>query len=210
MSTPKESYSAVFVAAAAFAALTALVAAGALTGVDRYAAYHLMPWRELTPHHLLDPRSLFVPRGEPTLASTLVGLWTYPASVFVSGLVVLATRRFRFVALWVVANALELLGKLTITRPSVGVSAFRHSYPSGHTLRAFVVAAVVVWTWRRLGPVAVAWALTVPFALVALGDHVPSDVAGGALLAVCLVALASPNGPTSWPALAFGGVRGRS
>lgn len=178
-------------AAVGLAALTALVAAGALTGIDRYAVHHWMPWLQPTPHHLVDLRGLFVPRGEPTLAATLAEWWTYPASVFGSALVVAATRRIECVALWVAANALELLGKLTIARPSVSIGAFRHSYPSGHTVRAFVVATAVWWTWRRAGPFAAAWALTVPFALVALGDHVPSDVAGGALLALLLVSLAS-------------------
>ena len=142
-------------------------------------------------------RAVFLPETRSTLGGTLVGLWTYPASPFISLVVVLLCARFlerraavAVVALWVVANAIELTGKLTITRPSIDVANLRDSFPSGHTVRALVLAAVLAWTWRRAGAPALAWALTVPLALVALGDHVPTDVIGGALLAASLILLA--------------------
>jgi membrane-associated phospholipid phosphatase len=87
-----------------------------------------------------------------------------------------------------VANGLELIGKSSLTRPALTVDSFRHSFPSGHALRACIVAAAVAWTWGHLGVAAAAWALTVPVALVALGDHTPTDVTAGVLLAICLIA----------------------
>jgi membrane-associated phospholipid phosphatase len=45
--------------------------------------------------------------------------------------------------------------------------------------------------WRRAGRPALAWAVGVACALVAIGDHVPTDVLGGALLAAALVPVAA-------------------
>ena len=174
--------------------------AGVLSGVDRYSVRHLMPWSEPSTNSLINVGALFLPETRPSLGGSLVALWTYPASAFVSALVVggcayIVDRRgnrqaaVNICALWIVANALELIGKIAIARPAIGVSRFQHSYPSGHTLRACVIAAVVGWTWRRMGPAAAAWALLVPVALVLLGDHTPTDVAGGLLLAGCLIAI---------------------
>ena len=182
------------IALSAFLALTALVWVGAFTWLDRYAVHHLMPWAHFGPHRLIEVPSVFKPQTEHTLGGTLVGLWTYPASPFVSGLIVLLCawrlRSIGVIVLWIAANAIELAGKLIVDRPSVGVPGFSDSFPSGHTVRAFVTAAIVGWTWRRAGPPAVLWAVGVACALVALGDHVPTDVIGGALLAAALVALA--------------------
>lgn len=186
--------------AAVFLILAALVAAGTFTRFDEYAVGHWMPWLRQSAPRLIHVSSVFVPQTRPTLGGTLVGLWTYPASPFLSALVVAgcayaAVRRgsrrgaVSVCALWVVANAAELLGKVVIGRPSLGVAGFRHSYPSGHTIRACVVAAVIAWTWRRAGAVATVWALLVPVALVLLGDHTPTDVVGGLALAACLIAL---------------------
>ena len=185
-----------------FALLVALVSAGVFTRADRYAVLHLMPWLEpSSSSQLIRPRTALLPDTRSTLGGTLVALWTYPASPLISGLLVavcayVLERRGRrhlavaVIALWVGANAVELIAKAAIARPSVGVSAYRHSFPSGHTVRACIVAAVVAWTWRRAGRAAAAWALTIPFALVALGDHTPTDVVGGLLLSAFLIAAA--------------------
>ena len=182
--------------------MSGLVWGGALTWVDRYGVHHLMPWAHFGgPHPLIEIASVFRPQVESTLGGTPVALWTYPASPFISGLVVLlcAWRLPRpaaiaAIALWVVANVIELIGKVVVARPSVGEPGFTHSYPSGHTVRAFVTAAVIAWTWRRAGIPAFVWAVGVACALVAIGDHVPTDVAGGALLAAALVPVAANYG----------------
>ncbi|HEV2591089.1 MAG TPA: phosphatase PAP2 family protein [Gaiellaceae bacterium] len=189
--------------AAAFVALTALVWAGAFTWLDRYAVGHLMPWGHFGHHRLIQVGSVFKPQTESTLGGTLVALWTYPASPFISGLIVLiCTWRLRSViplGLWVAANVIELLGKLVVSRPSVGEPGFSDSFPSGHTVRAFVTAAVVAWVWRRAKWPALAWAVGVAMALVAIGDHVPTDVVGGALLAAALIYSAGTALPASSP-----------
>ena len=39
------------------------------------------------------------------------------------------------------------------------LASFDHSFPSGHAMRAVLVAALVLYVWRRLGWVAAAWVL---------------------------------------------------
>lgn len=183
----------------ALAALAALVFTGALTGFDDYAIGRWMPWLRPSAPTLVHVRTLFLPETRSTAGATLVALWTYPASLLISALVVGAcayaldrrgarARAVGILALWTAANALELIGKAALTRPALEVDSFRHSFPSGHSLRACIVAAAVAWTWRRAGIAAAAWAATVPIALVALGDHTPTDVIAGVLLALCLIA----------------------
>lgn len=188
--------------ALAFLALTGLVWVGVFTWLDRYAVHHLMPWARFGRHRLIEVGAVFTPQTEHTFGGTLVALSTYPASPFVSGLIVLACawrlgRRAGITAivLWLAANAIELAGKLIVHRPFVGEPGFSDSFPSGHTVRAFVTAAIVGWTWRRAGPPATVWAVGVACALVAIGDHVPTDVAGGAILAAFLVALTASRTP---------------
>jgi membrane-associated phospholipid phosphatase len=191
------------VGAAAFLVLAALVTAGVFTGIDRYSVRHLMPWLQPSTGSLVNIGALFLPETRPSLGGSIVGLWTYPASPFVSALVIaacayVADRRGNrraaagMCVLWLVANVVELIGKLAIARPAIGIHRFQHSYPSGHTLRACVIAAVVTWTWHRAGPAVAAWALLVSVALVLLGDHTPTDVVGGLALAGCLIALWGP------------------
>jgi membrane-associated phospholipid phosphatase len=51
-----------------------------------------------------------------------------------------------------------------------------------------LLAAALAWTWRRTR-LALVWAASVPVALVVHGDHTPTDVAAGALVAVGLLGL---------------------
>jgi membrane-associated phospholipid phosphatase len=200
------------VGAALFAATAALVASGALTGLDQYAVSHLMPW--LRPRHqpFVTLSSLTLPGLGGPLVRALLDLWTYPAAFVPSGLLVLAAAwRLRtagelgaavtWCVLWVAGNAIELAGKLGIDRPAlyrhgVHVSGFDHSLPSGHTIRSLLVAAALAYTWRS-GRLAFLWAAGVLCALVVLGHHTPTDVAAGAFVALFL---AGWVGPRSRPA----------
>jgi membrane-associated phospholipid phosphatase len=186
--------------AAAFAALAGLVVSGALDAVDGYAVQHWMPY--LTPSDAsgstVSARGLGLPSfGRPLEA--FCNLRTFPASVVVSGLllalgcIVLARRGERSAAVawagaWIGANLIELLGKGLLERPTLYVDGlpargFSNSFPSGHTVRAVVVGAMLVAIWRRLAlPIAIWIAVSLP-ALVVSAAHTPSDVAGGLLLA---------------------------
>lgn len=187
--------------AAAFAALAVLVAAGSLTSFDQWAIDHAMPASDFTP-------------GKPTLTGALIPLWherwssaassaadvfTLPAYVLpAAAIVALACLRLRgrrgalLAAAFAIGNAVEVLTKDLLTRPALHWHAlhlvgFDNSYPSGHTLRAVFVAAAIAWAWPRARHVAVLWAAGTLVALEVAGLHVPTDIAGGLLLAGGLV-----------------------
>jgi membrane-associated phospholipid phosphatase len=196
--------------AAAFATLAALVVAGALSGIDRYALAHWMPGLDpAKANHVVPPvNGVFMPfsLGAPWWQKAL-DVSTYPASVLVSVLVfagaaaVLVRRGSpvaagTWVAAFVGANALEVMLKVAIAKPKLyrtedgtayHLASFDHSFPSGHTMRALLVAGVIAYTWKRLAWPAAVWAALVPVFLVAASAHVPSDVAGGAVFGLLAV-----------------------
>jgi membrane-associated phospholipid phosphatase len=197
------------IVAAALAAFTALVLAAAVTGIDNWAIDHVMPG--LHPYSnvgIVTGTGLWRPFAldEPWWKKVL-DVYTYPASFLVSGAMAVAccallVRRGRPVAavvwlgVWLAANVAELVGKAGLARPDVRwsngprpvhVLSFDHSYPSGHTARAVVLAALVAYVFPRLRLAAAAWLLLVPAALVVAGDHTVSDVVGGMLLGLLLV-----------------------
>jgi len=75
------------------ALLATLAATGALRSVDQYAVDHLMPWLQVRHHHLVTFAALTVPNLHPPAANTALELWTYPAAVLPSLLIVLIAAR---------------------------------------------------------------------------------------------------------------------
>jgi len=185
----------------AFTALTALVAEGDLTSVDRWAVYHAMPGADFT--------------GRSTFADAVIPLWgvhwhgalhiaselvTSPASFTPATLIVAAAclrlRRPAAVALaaaYVAGNVAEVVFKAALSRPALyhyrlHLAGFDSSYPSGHTIRTVLVALAVSVAWPHTRAWAAVWA-TSSVAMIELGgQHVPSDIAGGLLLAGALLA----------------------
>lgn len=186
---------------------------GALTRLDEWGLDHVMP--ALDPRgrgqgivsftSLWRPFPLHVPWWEKAL-----DVYMYPASVLISALVVaiacvaLMRRGQRLPALvwlvaWLAGSGIELIGKHVLTRPSlywtdgharIHVVPFANSYPSGHTVRSVVIAAMIASVWRRARvPVAV-WAAFVPVCLVVVAAHTITDVIGGLLLGTLIVLLA--------------------
>jgi membrane-associated phospholipid phosphatase len=190
------------IAGGVLTALTATLAAtGVLLPIDQYAADHLMPWLQVRHHPLVTFGALTVPSFDPPAANTALELWTYPAALLPSLLIVLAAAwRLRrraaitWFVLWCAGNAIELAGKLGLHKPDLyhrtfHVAAFDTSLPSGHTIRALVLAGALAGVWRS-GRYAFVWAATVPFALVVQGAHVPSDVVTGVFVVLTLAAWA--------------------
>lgn len=190
------------IAGGLLAAVTATLAAtGVLKNVDQYAVSHLMPWLHVRHHSFVALGSLLVPQLHRPAANALLGLWMYPAALLPSLLLMLvaAWRLSRgdaivWLGLWVAGGAIELVGKLALEKPALyhdtfHVSGFDTSLPSGHTIRAFLVAGAVAAAWRT-GRLAFVWAAVVPPALVVAGHHVPSDVIVGLFVAGTLLAWA--------------------
>jgi membrane-associated phospholipid phosphatase len=176
--------------ASGFAALAALVATGATNGIDRWAIDHAMPGAQFSSHTPSTAEAL-VPllhvhwHGAVHVLAEIV---TLPASFLVSLLVLLALRRWAWIVVWAAGNVVEETCKTVLARPALyhhglHLAAFDHSYPSGHTIRVVVLAAAIghrsAW----------AWAVAAIVLLEAGGFHVPTDIAGGLLLAALLLGL---------------------
>jgi membrane-associated phospholipid phosphatase len=205
--------------AVAFAALCALVVGGRLTTIDHYALEHWMPGLDpsAATHSLPSVTSLFVPfHLGTTWWEKALDVATYPASVLVSFLVFVAVgvalvrRGFRvtalvWAALWVGANAVEVMLKVALEKPALSLEEdgmayhlvpFDHSFPSGHAMRAVLVAGAIALVWRQLAWPAAFWALLVPVLLVVKSAHVPSDAAGGLIFGLLAVLAAHAVLPT--------------
>jgi membrane-associated phospholipid phosphatase len=198
--------------AAALAVFTVLVVTGALTGIDDWGIDHVMPALDPYSHGgLVHLEGLWRPFPlDAVWWDKLLDVYLYPASFLVSALVVaaLCTRLARrgavvpaivWVGAWLAANAAELVGKLGLERPEVHwsngarpvhVVPFDQSYPSGHSARAVVLAALVAYVFPRARYAAAAWVVLVPAGLVVAGDHTVSDVVGGTLLGLLIALVA--------------------
>jgi membrane-associated phospholipid phosphatase len=195
---------------AVFAVLSVLVVTGKLQWLDQYAVDHWMPGFKPTVAGGLDSRGLV--RPFPLAADTwqrVLDVWAYPASFVVTGLAtgvacVVLWRRRHFTAAaiwaaaWLAANAIDYVGKRELERPAlhwrehgaqVAISTFHNTFPSGHTIRALFVVALVFFFARRFVVPAILWFLLVPPFLVISAGHTPSDVIGGFFAGLALVLL---------------------
>lgn len=170
----------------AFATLAVLVATGATNGIDQWAIDHTMPGAQFSGRKQSLGDALIPLRhvhwhGAVHILAEIV---TLPAAFLPSLLVLVALRKFAWLLPWALGTAIEELCKLTLTRPALyhhtlHLAAFDNAFPSGHTIRAVVIAAA----WPAARP----WAVAAIVLLELGGFHVPTDIAGGLLLAVLLV-----------------------
>jgi membrane-associated phospholipid phosphatase len=199
--------------AAALVVLTALVLGGVLTGLDEWGLDHVMPALDPTAHGngIVTSRGLWrpFPLDIPWWQKAL-DVYSYPGSALASAVlvaiacVVLVRRGQRLPALvwlgaWLAGSGVELIGKHLLSRPALywtngrvrlHVAPFANSFPSGHTVRSVVIAAIIAYVWRRARvPVAV-WLAFVPVCLVIVAAHTITDVIGGLLLGVLVVLVA--------------------
>jgi membrane-associated phospholipid phosphatase len=171
-----------FASLSAFAALAVAVAAGAFTGLDQWAVEHIMPGGRFTGGEpsLLDALVPLAGTHWDSAWSVLVNVVTVPAS-FLVALAIVVWRSRVLAALLVAAVAVETLCKDVLTRPELHhgarhIVAFDDSFPSGHTLRAVIVAGALASPW------AAAWAVVAIVLVQLAGWHTPTDIAGGLLL----------------------------
>jgi membrane-associated phospholipid phosphatase len=202
---------------AAFLILTAAVGTGLTRPADRFALDHLQPLSGTSlaqtvapPDPLValrpvvnDHRSAVVSAAAiafapaDTLSAVLI--------VAVVGLMLYRRGRPRAAAAWIAALlaglAIEGAGKLLVDQiqfsPAstiVGVT-LNGSYPSGHTIRSVILAAMAATLWPRMRPWLIAWVVLVTSVLELGGLHVPSDIAGGFLAGGALACAAVSYGP---------------
>ena len=164
-----------------FTLLAALVAAGALDGLDQWGVDHLMPGGRFTGEaSLVDALVPLAGTHWDSAWSVVVNVVTVPASFVVA--LAIALWRSRALALLVVAlTAVEAVVKHLLERPALEhgarhVVAFDHSFPSGHALRCALVAAAFARPWGAV------WAAASIVLIQLAGWHTPTDVAGGVLL----------------------------
>ena len=202
---------------AAFVLLTAAVAAGALRPVDRYAIDHLMPFADDSVAGTIAPSEPWnairpILRGHRSVAQSVGALAFAPADTISAlllgaGATLLIRRRgrpWRAGAVWIAAVVaglvVEVSGKLVIPQISYTYASvvfgvkISGTFPSGHTTRSVIVAAMVVSMWPRMLPLALAWVAYVTSVLELGGLHVPSDIAGGFLIGGALAAAAIAYG----------------
>jgi membrane-associated phospholipid phosphatase len=175
--------------AGAFAALAALIAAGAFTRLDQWAVDHLMPGASF--HNegggLLEGLVPLLHSNWSSGYSIAANIVTLPASFLISLAIAFVCSRSLAAAL-IAAVAVEALCKEVLARPalydgSFHIAPFDSSFPSGHALRAVIVAAAIAWRWPRSRPLAAAWAVVSLVLIQLAGWHTPTDIAGGVILA---------------------------
>ena len=109
-------------------------------------------------------------------------------------------RRPRAAFAWPAALALafvvEIVCKLAVDQHRSGVwhgfgLTFDSSFPSGHMLRAILLAGVATAVWSGLrGPMTL-WCVAVAGSLLVSGWHLPTDIAGGVLAGLALAGWAA-------------------
>jgi membrane-associated phospholipid phosphatase len=163
-----------------------------------------MPWADIhgAPPTFLESLVPLYHADIPNTGAAVAEAVTLPGQVVVSFVLVAAAaealrRRGRpeaaagWLAAWALGTAVEVVCKQVVVRPAlhragVHLIAFDSSWPSGHALRAGIVAGALGAAWPRARPLIACWYAAVVALLVTAGFHTPSDVVGGMLLAALL------------------------
>lgn len=197
--------------ASMFVVIGVLIAAGVAQPFDGYAVRHLMPGlgadfqkpsllgrlipflTEAQRHHEGFQQAVrvisFPASGLPSLVLLMIGCF-------------LLWRRgdgpdaLTWVAVWAVAIGTELISEALVSHKSFLLTSpygvvrpvpYENSYPSGHAIRAALLAALASRLFPRLGPYCVVWTATVAVGLELGAVHTPTDILGGLALAAFLI-----------------------
>lgn len=194
---------------AAFVTLGVLVQATDFDRLNSFAIRHLQP---IAPGHghprLNDVAEAIVSPGAPAASALIIAM---------SAVLLWRRGRGREAVAWplayIAAIALEVICKLLIQQHRSGVwqgfgLTFDSSFPSGHMLRAILIAGAVSALWPRLRPLLAVWCVLVAICMLVTGFHLPTDIAGGILAGMALATAAdaarvrpwtSPPSPSSSP-----------
>ncbi|MFL5332636.1 MAG: phosphatase PAP2 family protein [Geminicoccaceae bacterium] len=135
-----------------------------------------------------------------------------PAGPMVTALVIaaaaiglLARGRTRAAAAWPaalgMALVIEVVSKLVVGQHHSGIwhgfgLTFDSSFPSGHMLRAILIAGAVTAVIPALRVALVVWCVVVGVCLLINGWHLPTDIAGGILAGMALYYVAQASSLT--------------
>ena len=177
-----------------------------MTGLDQWAVDHAMPFAGPPgppPTLLVSVVPLLHASFHPPGAA-VAQIVVLPGQALISLLLVLTAARqlwragrveaaVAWPAAWLVATAVELVFRHTLTRPAlyrdgVHIVAFDSSWPSGHALRFTIVVAALATAWPRLRLPLCLWLAAAVVLLELAGFHTPTDIAGGLLLATVALA----------------------
>jgi undecaprenyl-diphosphatase len=177
--------------ASAFVLLTVLVDTGVTAGLDRRGMNHLAPlagsnW------------TLLATAADPIVTAALFG----------AAFLVLRSRGATTAAwAWIAALAIGLLVEV-VCKAAIDQIAFSpeervfdlfslaKSFPSGHAMRAVLLAGVGTAVAPRYARIWIAYAAFVGVWVVVSGMHLVSDAVGGVLLGAALVAAVNCRWPT--------------
>jgi membrane-associated phospholipid phosphatase len=201
---------------AALVILTAAVQTGVVRPVDRFAVRHLQPLSQTSLAQTVtepDPLVAVLPvvRGHQSVLVTTSAIAFAPADTLAAVIIVAATGlmlyrrgRQRAAVGWIGALlaglAIEGLGKLLVGQVQFSPAAtvfgvtLNGSYPSGHTIRSVILAAMAATLWPRTRPWLIVWVALLTTLLELGGLHVPSEIAGGFLAGGALACAATSYG----------------
>jgi membrane-associated phospholipid phosphatase len=181
----------------AFVVLAVLVQATDFDLLNAFSRHHLQPIAPGTGHpRLNDVAEAIVSPGAPAFSAAIIGA---------AALLLWFAGRWREALAWPLAYAaaiaVEVVCKVLIQQHRSGVwqgfgLTFDSSFPSGHMLRAILVAGAVGALAPRLRPLLGLWCIVVAACMLVTGFHLPTDIAGGFLAGMALLTAAEAAGVT--------------
>ena len=187
---------------AAFVVLGLLVQATDFDRLNSFAINHLEP---IAPGHgyqlLSGLAEAVVSPGAPLMSAVIIA--------GAAGLLWARGRRREAVA-WALtypaAIVVEIVCKLLIQQHRSGVwqgfgLTFDSSFPSGHMLRAILIAGILSALWPGLRVWLAVWCGAVGVSMLLTGFHLPTDIAGGIMAGMALATAAEAAGVrrSTWP-----------
>jgi membrane-associated phospholipid phosphatase len=182
----------------AVTALAGLVDGGHLASLDRFARAHLSPL-QAGPAGRGRGEALQLIAGATDALITVAGIAVSVILVALACRRLIASGRPQVALLWASALttgfAVEVAGKAFVAQQQpdhrvicrgLGAGGFDASFPSGHGLRAMVLAGIATALWPHLRMRFVAAALGITVALQLNGVHALSDIVAGVLAGAAL------------------------
>jgi membrane-associated phospholipid phosphatase len=166
--------------------LAVLVEATDFDRLNSFAVRHLQPFAGTAHPRLNTLAELVVSPAAPTTAvvvTAALAAWLWLKRRPVDALT--------WPAALVAAFAVELVSKLVIDQHRSGVwhgygLTLDSSFPSGHMLRAVILAGAVSTLWPWLRRALAWWCAAVAVCLLVNGWHLPTDIVGGILAGLAL------------------------